>query len=161
MEVLLVVALIAVVATLFVVSMESLGRTSPGEELEGAFWKAMAQAREKALTSRQPVEIRIDRDAGCFQLTGGSVAIPSGNWGQDTVWDVTFTEDLPVNDFILVRGQLVTRRPIPSVRVFPDGTCQTFSVEFTLGTAKHLVTIDPWTGAEMLGTGADAEGPHS
>ncbi|MBK8475610.1 MAG: type II secretion system protein [Opitutaceae bacterium] len=131
LEVMLVVALIAVAGTMFLVSVESLGKSSPADEFEGAFWRAMAQAREQALTSRRPVELAFDPEAMGFLLA---------------------------NDFILVRGELVTRRPVEGVRIFPDGSCQAFAIEFQLGTYKHRVQIDPWTGSEMLSAEADKKG---
>jgi len=156
LEVLLVVALMAVALTMFVVSVNAIGRTSPAEEMEAAFWKGMALAKEKALTSRRPVELRFEKDLHRFSLSTdqslGGVDLPSESWPKDTEWDVVFTQELPGNDFILVRGQLITRRPVAAVKVFPDGTCQSFAVEFTLGKAKRLVTIDPWTGAQLLGS---------
>ncbi len=162
LEVMLVVALIAVAGTMFLVSVESLGKSSPADEFEGAFWRAMAQAREQALTSRRPVELAFDPEAMSFLLagTGGdrSVPLPAEVAGRKDDCAVAFSVELPSNDFILVRGELVTRRPVEAVRIFPDGSCQAFAIEFQLGTYKHRVQIDPWTGSEMLSAEAEKKG---
>jgi hypothetical protein len=47
---------------------------------------------------------------------------------------------------------------VEAVRIFPDGSCQAFAIEFQLGNYKHRVQIDPWTGAEMLAAEADKKG---
>ncbi|HLP01262.1 MAG TPA: prepilin-type N-terminal cleavage/methylation domain-containing protein [Opitutaceae bacterium] len=156
-EVLLVIALVAVAGTMFLVSVESLGRSSPADEFEGAFWRALAQGRERALATRRTVELRWDADTKAFVLSGlaGETTVPVGGETAGKDCAATFSEEVAANDFILVRGALVTRRPARTVRLFPDGTCQPFAVEFELGTYKRRVVIDPWTGAEMLG--ADEE----
>ena len=158
----MVVALIGVATTMFVVSVHAIGRTSPADEMEAAFWRAMALGKEKALTSRRPVELRFDPDQHRFLVSTdqlvGEVALPGDAWPKDTECGVAFTQELPSNDFILVRGQLITRRPVEAVKVFPDGTCQSFAVEISVGKAKHRVTIDPWTGAALLGSDESTSG---
>ena len=153
-EVILVVALIGVAATMFFVSVESLGKSSPADGFEGAFWRAMALAREQALTSRRPVELAFDRKEQRFLVAGAGgvqeVPLPVEVAATEADCAAVFSVELPSNDFILVRGELVTRRPVEAVKVFADGSCQAFAVDFQLRTYKHRVQIDPWTGAEML-----------
>ncbi len=165
LEVMLVIALMAVAGTMFVVSMESLGKSSPADEFEGAFWKAMAMGRDRALTSRRTVELRWDEETKSFMVEGSggkaSVPVPAEANAKDRECEAVFSEEVAANDFILVRGELVTRRPAAAVRIFPDGSCQAFAVEFKLGDYKHRVIIDPWTGAEMLSTDAAKKGGRS
>ncbi len=155
LEMLLVIALVAVSATMFLVSVDSLGRSSPADEFEGAFWRATAQARELALASRRTIELRWDEEARAFVLGGGGREARVGiaaEAAQDS-FGATFSEEVAANDFILVRGELVTRRAVSAVRFFPDGTCQAFAVELTFGErSRRRVIVDPWTGAEMLST---------
>ncbi len=154
LEMLLAIALVAIAGSMFLVSVDSLGRSSPADEFEGAFWRAMAQARERALATRREVELGWDDESRSFVIgdSAGTSAVPveAASEGADSAYSATFSEEVAANDFILVRGALVTRRPVPAVRVFPDGSCQSFAVEFSLGEQKHLVVIDPWTGAPML-----------
>jgi len=164
LEVMLVVALMAVAGTLFLVSLESLGKSSPADEFEGAFWRAMALAREQALATRRPVELAFDPKEKSFQLagSGGEKMVPvppaAAAAAKEDDCTATFSVELPSNDFILVRGELVTRRPVDAVKVFPDGSCQAFAITFQLGNYKHRVQIDPWTGAEMLSADAGRKG---
>lgn len=154
-EALLVIALMAVATTMFLVSVESLGRSSPADELEGAFWRATAQARELALSSRRTVELRWDEEGRVFVLAGGGKEARVGIESEADAesFGATFSEEVAANDFILVRGELVTRRAVPAVRFFPDGTCQAFAVELAFGeNSRRKVVVDPWTGAEMLST---------
>jgi len=165
LEVMLVVALLAVASTLFFVNLESLGRSSPADEFEGSFWQAMALARERALASRRTVELRWDEEAKAFLVDGAagpaSVPVLAEARSQNVECAAAFSEEVAANDFILVRGELVSRRPAAAVKVFPDGTCQAFAIEFRLGEHRHRVAIDPWTGAEMLPPDAARKGGRS
>jgi len=165
LEVLLVIALIGVAGTMFLVSVESLGKSSPADEFEGTFWRAMATARERALASRRTVGMRWNEETKAFVLDGiggvVSVPVPAGADRKAGECAATFSEEVAANDFVLVRGELVTRRPVREVKIFPDGSCQAFAVEFQLGDRKHRVIIDPWTGAEMLSTDEAKKGGRS
>ncbi len=155
LEMLLAIALLAVAASVFLVSVESLGRSSPADEFEGAFWRATAQARELAMASRRTVELRWDEEARSFVLEGGGREARVGVATEEAPesFGATFSEEVAANDFILVRGELVTRRAVAAVRFFPDGTCQAFAVELAFGEkSRRRVIVDPWTGAEMLST---------
>jgi hypothetical protein len=58
------------------------------------------------------------------------------------------------SQFTLVRGELVDLREIPEVRFFPDGACIPFVADFRVGDTERQIEIDPWTGAELLGSDA-------
>ena len=51
---------------------------------------------------------------------------------------------------ILVGGMLLESRPVPHVPFYGDGTCKAFRVQFTRAGSSSVVTVDPWTCAEML-----------
>ena len=51
---------------------------------------------------------------------------------------------------ILVGGMLLESRPVPHVPFYGDGTCKAFRVQFTRAGSNSVVTVDPWTCAEML-----------
>lgn len=154
LEILMVVALIGVATTLFIVSAQSLGRAAPADDLEATFWKAIAAARSEALTSRRPVEISFNEEARAFVVRGSTgestFATPTSALANGEEITVTFTQDKASNELTLVRGELITTRPVDAVRIFPDGTCQPFNIEFNVGKRKQRVKIDPWTGGAML-----------
>lgn len=147
-------ALIAVATTLFVVTAESLGRATPADDLEATFWKAMAEARSQALGTRRPAEVRFDEESTSFfvRFNGGETPFkaPTESLASGEKIRVVLTEDRASNELILIRGEAITTRPVAAVKVFPDGTCQPFNIEFHAGDKTHRVKIDPWTGAAML-----------
>ena len=154
LEILLVLALMGAMAGLFVISLESMARTTPGEALEGAFWSAIRQAREAAVKSRFPVTISFDAKELEFVVEGpdgiNTASVDLETPVEPSKLDAVFTQALPSNSFTLVRGRLVTEREIPSMKVFPDGTCQPVTVEFRFPGGTHRLSIDPWTCAEMI-----------
>lgn len=154
-EILLVVALIGLFATLFVVNIESLVRQSEGDAVETAFWGATRDARLHALVDREAQVVRFDPKAAAFVVQAASgrtshVAIARDNWAPDTKLDVAFQKRLPASQFSLVQGQLVELREIAQVQFFPDGTCTPFVLSLKVGATERSIEIDPWTGAQLL-----------
>lgn len=154
LEVLLVVALFAATATLFLVSFDSLARTTPEETIEAVFWSTLREAREHALRTRQPVQVFFDDEQFAFVLAGAqpfrTVRVPAREWPSGMEVRVRFLEEVAQNEYILVRGELVTRREVPRAMVFPDGTCRAVEVEISVGRATRRIAVDPWTCAELL-----------
>lgn len=158
-EVLLVLALIGSVTGLFLMSLDSIARTTPGDSLEGAFWAAMRDAREAAVRTRRTQAITFDPDGLQFVVTGGDTQSVSAV-NRDGITDaadvgVFFMQVLPTNSFTLLRGRLVTEREIPAMFVFSDGTCQPVTVELRFPGGPRRLPIDPWTCAEMLDSGEE------
>ena len=51
----------------------------------------------------------------------------------------------------LIGGQLVSTATVPSVSIYPNGTCTPFRAQFRLrGGTVYTVDIDPWTCAPVL-----------
>jgi len=154
LEVLLVLALIGSVTSLFVIGIDSIARTTPADSLEGAFWSALRDAREAAMRTRHVQEITFNADDMQFLVEGsGIVTTESVNLDSPSDTDkfeAVFKQVLPTNTFTLVRGRLVTEREIKSMLVFPDGTCQPVTVEFRFPGGTRRLPIDPWTCAELV-----------
>lgn len=154
LEVLLVLALIGSLAGVFVIGIQAVARTTPGDALESAFWSAMRDARDTAVQTRVTQAVSFDLEELEFVVEGGGhlkssavsldVPIESGKI------EAVFTQVLPTNSFTLVRGRLVTEREIPTMLVYPDGTCQPVTVEFRYPGGPRRISIDPWTCAELL-----------
>jgi prepilin-type N-terminal cleavage/methylation domain-containing protein len=153
-EILLVLALIALLGTIFVSGTNSLlsdKALTPDEQ----FWKAVAQARRQALEGQRSVILGFDTKVKGFVLNDGA---------QKTVLPVTGPEDLVI-DFhpaqsdstssVLIGGTLVETEPLASVTFYDDGTCTPFRVQLRAGASAHVLTIDPWTCAPVL-TKSDA-----
>lgn len=153
-EILLALALVALIGTIFISGTNSLlaDKATPEEQ----FWKASAQARKEALEEQQSVILSYDGKARGFILNDGS---------QKKMLPVTGPDDLAI-DFhpaqsdsssssILIGGTLVETQPLASVTYYADGTCTPFRVQLRAGASAHMLTIDPWTCAPVL-TKSDA-----
>jgi len=154
LEVLLVLALIGSMASLAVIGIDSIARTTPADSLEGAFWAALRDAREAAMRTRRVQEITFNADELQFVIDGGG-AVRTESVNLDSPpdsdkFEAVFKQVLPTNTFTLVRGRLVTEREITSMLVFPDGTCQPVTVEFRFPGGTRRLPIDPWTCAELI-----------
>ena len=160
LEVLLVIALIGSVASLFLFSLDSIARTTPGDALEGSFWSTVRDAREAAVRTRRPQLVQFDPVHMEYVIQGGEaekrVPVSRDGLADNAKLEAVFTQELPSNSFTLVRGRLVTEREIPAMQIFPDGTCQPVTVEFRFPAGTRRLTIDPWTCAELLETSAEA-----
>ncbi|HUG10670.1 MAG TPA: prepilin-type N-terminal cleavage/methylation domain-containing protein [Opitutaceae bacterium] len=154
LEVLLVLALIGSAASVFVISIDSIARTTPADSLEGAFWASLRDAREAAMRTRRVQRITFNPDDMQFVVEGGGNVRTEnvdleGTSGSDK-FEAVFKQVLPSNTFTLIRGRLVTEREITSMLVFPDGTCQPVTVEFRFPGGTRRLPIDPWTCAELI-----------
>lgn len=146
-ETLLVLAVIALLASLLLPGVNSLLHTIGGEEPERVVWDAITAAREQALTTNRTVWLRFE---------------PKQRW---LIWGDEAGEhhrELPAGaglqlllpqegNLILVGGALIDTLEVPSVRFYPDGTCDRFRVQLRQGTnPPQVMTVDPWTCAPLL-----------
>jgi prepilin-type N-terminal cleavage/methylation domain-containing protein len=153
-EILLALALIALLATIFVGGSSALiadKTLSPDEQ----FWKACARARKEALDERKSVLLTFDTKARAFVLNDGS---------QQRQMPLTGPDDLTVDfhpvqsdssSLVLIGGTVVETEPLAAVTFYDDGTCTPFRAQIRSKGAAHVLSIDPWTCAPVL-TKADA-----
>jgi Tfp pilus assembly protein FimT len=155
-EILLVIALLALFSSLFVLNLDSLIAQGEADSLESEFWRASRGARTLALYERSPQTLRFDEEAIAFTINGAKgekkFSINTKDWSEESRADVTFTQRLADDSYSLVQGNLVTTKEIPFVRFFPDGTCMPFLIEINVGESERTIEVDPWTGAELLST---------
>lgn len=146
-ETLLVLAVIALLATLLLPGVNSLLRSIRDDDPERAVWAAITSAREQALTGHRSVWLRVEPK--------GSALV----WGSDESWRRrTLPADVSVQllrpqagDTVLLGGVLVETQETPAVRFYPDGTCDRFRVQLREGrTAPKVMAVDPWTCAPVL-----------
>jgi type II secretion system protein H len=160
-EMLLVIALIGVFATLFVLNAESLIKETATQAVETKFWEAVREARSNAIVNRRAQALWYDTKAAAFVVenvdsgTRQTFVISREDWAPDTPLEVAFKKEVASNQHTMIAGELVTLREIPEARFFPDGACTPFVVAFTVGAEKKQIEIDPWTGAELLGADHD------
>lgn len=172
LEVLLTLALIALLATVFIGGASHLANDQPVTPND-VFVKAVQEARKAALKSEREIRLKFDKDKKQFAIFDGvapattspdgmpleerplkQFAIPAPARGDLTV------EFLPPasksgGPMILVGGVLIESQAMKHVTFYPDGTCAAFRVQFMRNGAASVLTIDPWTCAPVL-TASDA-----
>jgi prepilin-type N-terminal cleavage/methylation domain-containing protein len=167
LEVLLSIAIIALLATVLVGGSARLLNEQPSSPNE-VFWTAVREARKKALQTEHEVRLKFDKDKKQFLLIDGlapaAVAtdgftreerplkqfpIPSAVGG-DLVVDFLGPATKGGGNAILVGGVLIESQPIPYVTFYSDGTCTAFRAQFVRGGGTSILSIDPWTCAPVL-----------
>jgi type II secretion system protein H len=142
-EVLLVLAMLALFATLLIPGVNSILREINARGPEQMLSETVLAARAMALETGRIVELRYDAEERQFTDAAGVVqgpALPA---------DCKLTLLPPaVGGNILLGGQLVETGELRRVRFFPDGTCDPFRVRWQEGEAPvRLLLADPWTCA--------------
>ncbi len=148
LEILLAIALVGLLAAVLVTGGANLLSDKPATP-EAVFWKAVQQSRAAALTVEREVRLSYDSKNQAFVLDDGSAAqaLPVPPTRELTV---DFLSAAPGQSSVLIGGELVDTKTMPSVTFYPDGTCAPFRVQFRAGGAAHVLNIDPWTCAQVL-----------
>jgi type IV fimbrial biogenesis protein FimT/type IV fimbrial biogenesis protein FimU len=138
-EMMLVLALMALVATVTITGTRALSESSAEGDAESAVQNAISSARRAAVTTGHSVFLKAsDKD---LSWDGGSVALPPGE---------TKVLLLPAQrDALSLIGGQAIEEPIKQVQFFPDGTCDAFRVEFRRKQGSKIMAFDPWTAAPL------------
>ena len=159
-EMMLTVALITMLSSLFVWNITSLLKQGELESLQNELWGAIEQAKQSAVFRRMPHVVRFDEEAQAFVVSAGSeqftFEVDTDGFDDGVEISVIFNERLPKDGYRLVRGELVTQREIDSVTFYPDGTCTPFSVDLIIGEYQSDFQIDPWTGSQLTAPEEDS-----
>ncbi|MBI3885003.1 MAG: prepilin-type N-terminal cleavage/methylation domain-containing protein [Opitutae bacterium] len=147
-EIILVLALVVLVATLLIPGANSMLRAMADDEPDRMFWDTVVAAREQALTGNRVVELRFDGEKRRLQWTDGTTAhqkdFPAGT-------SVQFLQPR-TGSFILLGGQLVETQEVPRLRFYADGTCDALRVQILRpGAPPQTLALDPWTCAPVIG----------
>ena len=152
-EVMLTIALIALMTSMFVLNLNSLLRESGIRTLENEYWRAVDSARTKAVFNQKAYLVEWNPKENSFVVSSSgdteSFDFDSSEFGDAEV-EVIFEEKAPQNSYILIRGQLVTQREATAVHFYPDGTCTPFTVSMKVGPDATRFEMDPWTGAQLV-----------
>lgn len=144
-EVLLVLALLALLASLLVPGIGSMLRALDERVPEQVAAEAVLAARAAALEGGRTVVLRYDAERRTFLWgppEGRSAALPVD----------AGVELLPpvAGGAVLLGGELTeVVAPLRRVRFFPDGTCDPFRLRLRDGSTAppRLLVVDPWTAA--------------
>jgi prepilin-type N-terminal cleavage/methylation domain-containing protein len=151
LEVLITIALIALLTSVLVVGTNRLLRARPlsADEL---FWAAAAATRKDALLNNRDVRLTLDSKAGTFvALSADGVETRHPFVAKETAeLDFIAPKASGFSSSILLGGQLTETATIPFVMFYGDGTCSPFRVQLKTPFGARVLEIDPWTCAPML-----------
>lgn len=144
-EILLVLALLSLLATLFIAGASNLFR-SQEKTMNDVFWQAVQSARLQAVEGDRTVELRYDDKKNLVRWGTGETAA-------NLPWPGKKLDFLPVekHDTMLLGGQLVDTGGMQVVRFYADGCVENFRAQLT-GNDGHIsrLEIDPWTCAPII-----------
>ncbi len=144
-EVLLAIALLALVGALFITGSSNLFRARE-QTTADVFWQAVQAARLQAVQEDAPVLLR-------FEEKSRRVVWGSAGSSHELDWPGKNLEFLPVeqNDVILLGGQLAGTGRLAVVRFHADGGVDRFRAQLTDATGQVTrLDLDPWTCAPVL-----------
>ena len=144
-EMLLALALLALVSSVLISGMNSFFQQKDARP-DDTFWSAINSARQQALEREEIVSLQFNEDT----------SVLSWSWpdGQDALpLPQTKLRFLPAEKSTtrLIGGVQFETDALPSVRFYPDGSCDAFRAELTAGDKPpRILRIDPWTCAPVL-----------
>lgn len=156
LEVLVVIALIALLTGVLVVGTARLLGDRPKTPAE-LFWLAAAAARKDALLNNHAVRLSLDAKTNEFVLaataaTAAATAETRLPFVPKTISELDFLPPKATGpgSALLIAGELVETRTQPFVTFYGDGTCSPFRVQLRGAAQTRVLEIDPWTCAPML-----------
>ena len=152
-EVILTIALISLLSTMFVLNIQSLFRRTELQTMESQYWKAVESARSHSVFNQRAYYLRWDEKGRSFVVESGEEKKRFDVEGEaldELEIEVLFEEIAPENSYVLIRGELVAKREIAQVGFFPDGTCSPYTVSMKIGDYESFFKMDPWTGVELV-----------
>lgn len=147
LEVILALALLGLVAGLFITGGNDLFRSRQRTPAD-IFWEAVQAARLQAVQEDVVVTMRFDEKEQRLLWSG-----PAAGAERSLAWPGKNLEFLPAetNDVVLIGGQVVGTGALPAVRFHADGTTDRFRVQLTDAEGRvSRLELDPWTAAPIV-----------
>ena len=149
LEILLALALIALLTTIFVGGSSALlSDRAPSPDQQ--FWKTCAAARKQALEDQHSVLLSYDSKAKGFVLSDGTEQKLVPVSGPDDLVIDFHPSQSASGSLVLIGGTLVETEPLSVVTFYDDGTCTPFRVQVRANGNAHMLSVDPWTCAQVL-----------
>jgi len=150
LEIMLALAIVGLLATVLIGGAAHLLNNKP-KTADDVFWAVVRQARKTALTGGgQDVQVSYDQKTGAFKLDDGvnpkTVPVPAAS----AALTIDFISASTSQSTALLGGMAVVTDTLPFVTFYSDGTCSPFRVQIHNQIAVHILSIDPWTCAQML-----------
>lgn len=148
LEILVVLSLIGLLTGVLITGSSRLLADRP-VSAETVFWAAVSEVRKEAMLEQREVRLRFDADSKSLVSVSAagqrSFAMPPGEVQVDFLSPVSKS-----NNVVLIGGLLVETEPLGHVTFFDDGTCTPFRVQIRTGGPARVLSVDPWTCAEVL-----------
>jgi len=148
LEIVLVLALIGLLAGVLIGGSVRMLATRP-VTVEGVFWETVSEVRKEALQQQREVRLRYDEKSRSLIAASSAgeraFPLPPGEVQIDFLGPVSRSAGL-----VLIGGLLVETKTLPHVTFFDDGTCSPFRLQIRTGGPARILSIDPWTCAEVL-----------
>lgn len=145
LELLLALALLGLVSTLFITGGRELFRAREFTAAD-VFWQAVQAARLQAIQGGATVILRYDEQSRRI-VWGAAGESQSLDW---PARNLEFLRD-GSRDTVLIGGRLVDTAVLPTVRFHPDGTIDRFRVQLTGHDGRVTrLELDPWTAAPVV-----------
>lgn len=146
-EVLIVMAIIALLGSMLLPGVNSLLKTINNQDPEKILWSALLEARELSLSNNRTVWLKFDRENHRLIWNDG---VQEKQAELPAEVGLQFLQATGGNA-ILLGGTLVETEEVGAVRFFPDGTCDRIRVQITEGARPpQVIAVDPWTCAPVL-----------
>ncbi len=146
-EVLLALAIMALLGTLLLPGVNSIMRSLSTSEPDQVVWATLNQVREQALTGNRPIWLQSGKDNTRLNWSDGQA-----NWTKELPAGcrVQLLQARPGGQ-VLIGGQLIETKEVAGVRFYPDGTCDAFRVQLRKDSAAtQILAVDPWTCAPII-----------
>lgn len=150
MEILVALALLALLAGLFVGNVGTL-TGSRKVSVEEVFWKAVTEARKYALLQGTDVRLSFEKKEKAFKASTaeGSQSFPVPIEGEIEIDFLGVAKGGRTT--VLIGGVLVETQTLPFVTFYADGTCSDFRAQLRQDNGQpRYVRIDPWTCAPIV-----------
>ncbi len=148
-EILLTLAVMALLGTLLLPGVNSIMGSMAEREPAQVIWTTLNQVREQALLGNRPLRLTFSEDKTQLIWTDGqqrwTKELPLGCHGQ--------LLPAQAGNQVLIGGQAIETKALSGVYFYADGACDAFRLQLRpKAGAPQILTVDPWTAAPMIKT---------
>ena len=146
LEILVTLALIAILSALVVGGATALVRDRPAT-VEEVLRSVIDKTRLRAVQHFEEIRLSYDAQDRAFVATA-----PDGTWKTPvTIPGKVEFSFLPASQgsLVLLGGDIVETYGMPYVTFYRDGGCSPFRAQIKMGTDAQVITFDPWTCAPL------------
>jgi|APLak6261668527_1056067.scaffolds.fasta_scaffold00145_4 prepilin-type N-terminal cleavage/methylation domain-containing protein len=146
LEVILAIALLGIVASLFITGGSEMFRARE-RTLVDVFWSAVQAARLQAVQEDTTVTMRFDEKARRIVWRSANSEVHGEDWPGRNLEFLSAES----RDAVLIGGQQVGTGRLVAVRFHADGTTDRFRAQLTDANGKvSRLELDPWTAAPVV-----------